>query len=504
MFFGEINRQAIGLIATLVGVGSLDKYLATAVPQIASLGRIANLMGQAAPDLKAFQLWVQQTGGNADTATNSFLKLSQTMQGFRSGMVIPDPTFLLGLSTIGGGVNDSPLALFEKYAAWTRGKTGPQQLQEGARLGFDTDTINAAVRAGPDAAKDLAAMKANLPSDADIKRVQDLQIAFHKLRQDVLGNANAMLYQASPALTGLLALVDQGVTKFPIFTRLALALATALTAIGLVKLPATALRLLLGAGGAGAATEGAAAAGTGVGLGAIAGALPGAAALAAADWAINQGGEAAGRWVGGMLGGAGAKPGPTAKVLGAAGLAPHEVAAVVGGFVPNRTTADRSNNPGNLVDPTTGKFMHFATREEGFAAMARQEIIDYTRHGQHTLRELIDDPHHGWSNEWAPGNTHASSMAYIASLSKSLGIGADQEYQMTPEFLSRLMLAQAGVERGGALPASQKALTDRAAQITIGTVVVNAGQATDARGIARHIKKALASELATQSNGALN
>lgn len=517
MFFGEINRQAVGLIATLVGAGSLEKYLAGTVPQIAALGRVAQVMGQSAPDLKAFQLFVQQMGGNADVATGSFLKLSETMQNFRSGMAIPDPTFLLGLSTIGGNINDTPIQLFEKFAAWTKGKTGPQSEQEGQRLGLDDGTIQAAIRAGPEAAKDLADQKANLPSDADIKRVQDLQIAFFKLRQDIVGSANAMLYQAAPALTNLLNLVDQGVAKFPGLTKALLGIATALTAIGLVKIPGTILRMLVGGVGVGAA-EGAGVAGA-VGVGELAApAVVTGGILLLEKWMGEKLGEAVGKAIVGdssspsrTSGGVGvttATPERVAAIAHAAGLPPHVVKAIVDGAAPKAgwdlTLADKYNNPGNLTDPKTGKFRHFATREEGYAAMARQELIDYNVHGQRTLYDLIDDPHHGWSNEWAPGNNHASAMSYIARLSKDLGIGAHDQYQMTPEFLANLMLAQTAVERGGApLPGSRDIAT-RAAQITIGSITVVAGGVTDARGVAKHLKTAIAHELATQSNGALN
>lgn len=115
----------------------------------------------------------------------------------------------------------------------------------------------------------------------------------------------------------------------------------------------------------------------------------------------------------------------------------------------NGTLADRNNNPGNLIDPKTGRFRQFNTLDEGASAMARQLIRNYDR-GQNTVRSLINDPKWGWSNQWSPGNSAASTNAYISRVSQELGVSPDTPINLRDDTtLKKLMVAMNGVERGG-------------------------------------------------------
>lgn len=127
----------------------------------------------------------------------------------------------------------------------------------------------------------------------------------------------------------------------------------------------------------------------------------------------------------------------------------------VGKWIVNTVTgnsvSDRNNNPGNLIDPKTGKFAKFASADAGANAMAKQILRDYDVHGQHTLRQLINDRKWGWSNQWAPGNSAQSTANYIASLSRQLGISADANINVHDDtFLRKLMAAMNRVESGHA------------------------------------------------------
>lgn len=113
----------------------------------------------------------------------------------------------------------------------------------------------------------------------------------------------------------------------------------------------------------------------------------------------------------------------------------------------NGSVADRNNNPGNIM--RNGKFLKFPTLEAGFAAQAHQLLIDYNRHGLHSVYDLIDDPHHGWANEWAPGNSHASTMNYIDSISKALGVKSKDVINLNDAgTLKKFLMAQRAFERG--------------------------------------------------------
>ena len=51
--------------------------------------------------------------------------------------------------------------------------------------------------------------------------------------------------------------------------------------------------------------------------------------------------------------------------------------------------ADRNNNPGNLIDPKTGGFRKFPTKEAGLAAAAGQVARNRSR-GQNTIRSMVE------------------------------------------------------------------------------------------------------------------
>jgi len=81
--------------------------------------------------------------------------------------------------------------------------------------------------------------------------------------------------------------------------------------------------------------------------------------------------------------------------------------------------ADRNNNPGNLTDGN-GNFLKFATREEGFAAAARQ-LGRYRSRGNNTLAGMIGR----WNPANAPGNSPENLEAYIADVERQTGIKRD-------------------------------------------------------------------------------
>jgi hypothetical protein len=127
----------------------------------------------------------------------------------------------------------------------------------------------------------------------------------------------------------------------------------------------------------------------------------------------------------------------------------------------NGSLADQNNNPGNIRGPGGG-FRKFSTPEEGWAAMRRQLLIDYDRYGQHSISSIINSPTHGWSNEWAKGNTHESTANYISSVARQLGVGADDELDLHDmKMLQRLAQAMNHVERGTGSGGRKKAAHHR-------------------------------------------
>jgi hypothetical protein len=113
----------------------------------------------------------------------------------------------------------------------------------------------------------------------------------------------------------------------------------------------------------------------------------------------------------------------------------------------NGSLADRNNNPGNIMSGNT--YNHYATMADGYISMGKQIMTDYFKHGQNTIRKLIDDPKHGWANEWSPGNSHTATNNYMMYVAKSLGIGLDDKFTPDSRTLQMLMTSMNSFERGG-------------------------------------------------------
>lgn len=109
----------------------------------------------------------------------------------------------------------------------------------------------------------------------------------------------------------------------------------------------------------------------------------------------------------------------------------------------------RNNNPGNInyVGQTgatresgpNGRFAVFQTAEQGLSALANQLRL-YARRGINTVRDIIA--------KWAPPGEN-NTQAYIARVSKSLGVSATQSIDVNdPRIMQGLMNAIIRVENG--------------------------------------------------------
>ena len=121
----------------------------------------------------------------------------------------------------------------------------------------------------------------------------------------------------------------------------------------------------------------------------------------------------------------------------------------------NNAIGFRNNNPGNLrvAANATGKnggFSTFANDADGRAAMARQLML-YGDRGNNTLDGII--------HTYAPQSEN-NTRAYIDSVSKSTGFGAQQRINLhDPDVLKTLMAAMIKYE-SGAQPYTENELSD--------------------------------------------
>ncbi len=112
------------------------------------------------------------------------------------------------------------------------------------------------------------------------------------------------------------------------------------------------------------------------------------------------------------------------------------------------TRGERNNNPGNIdyvADPArswrgqigieqvpeneayTPRFGRYDTPASGIRAMAKQLVIDNTRHGLHTIADIIGDPVWGW----APAADRNDPDAYARTVSAHSGIDPSARIDLT-------------------------------------------------------------------------
>lgn len=115
-----------------------------------------------------------------------------------------------------------------------------------------------------------------------------------------------------------------------------------------------------------------------------------------------------------------------------------------------QTRGERNNNPGNIrlsgtqwqgqVQGADPAFATFATPEAGIRALAKLLKNYAARYGLRTVRKII--------TRWAPP-TENDTAAYVASVAAALGVGPDQQIDVTnPETLQRLTAAIIRHENG--------------------------------------------------------
>lgn len=537
-FYTNIKNEALSAIAVLIGAHDIQKFVGDTVTNLSAVGRIAQVMGQATPDVLAVSMAVERIGGNAQAAQQSMLGLSQALERY-SRFGEGSLEFKRGLGMIGAGPQDTPLQVLQKFAAWSQGKK-PQDVELiGQQVGLNQDLINLTIagRKGFDASI-AQSYKNGIPTDADIKKVQALQQAFGNLAQSLKFAGTELVVDIADPLSSLLNTVSHIIHDFPEATKVVVALVTALIALKSLRFAGGVGRSLLGLGGRGAAAEavaggGAAGAGGFPLLAATAGAYalqpdPQTGIPRAGLWGWDLGLATAGKLLGaGGTMGAGAGAGAGALVGGGPG----------GGGLLNRRLGGGGGPAGGGVDLSTlagrSRAAQNILRAAGFSAdQAKGIVAGLFAETAGTLSTTIKNPHSTAQGlaQWTRSSGRQALFRQVvgkdikdASFSEQLQFVIYELQHGQRGALDAIRnssgargAAAAFIHNFEAPGTAGQALDMRTAdrflgsaassggtQVTIGSVVVNT-KATDARSMARDVKTALATEIATNSNGGLN
>lgn len=238
--FGDMTNAAEGLFTVLAGAG-VAAFARDAINSAAALGRMSVNAGVATRDMSAFGRMVGRNGGDAVAAAQNLVTLSQTLQNAKWGQVSQD--FLMGLSQIGGGINDKPTDLVRKLATFADTHNAQEVQQAGMRLGMSIDLINQALRGSAQYAKDFAEAQIWALGPGQAQNMTAAQRAWKSLGDTIEGVGNYIVADASPTFTKIAdAARSWADNNKPLATGLGKIL-TALTAISLLKPAAWLLRL---------------------------------------------------------------------------------------------------------------------------------------------------------------------------------------------------------------------------------------------------------------------
>jgi hypothetical protein len=176
--WAEIGKAALTTMAIIVSAKGIADYVANTSRQMAQLKVAADNAGLSVRDLFTMGEVVRANGGDSKAAQASMTGMAATLQGWRSGMAIPDKNFMFAFSSIGGDLaKDTPLSLFQKFANWSTGKSNQRVTQLGQMLGFDEGSIAEARKGGRAVAGDIGKMSQYAPTDADAKALADVNAA---------------------------------------------------------------------------------------------------------------------------------------------------------------------------------------------------------------------------------------------------------------------------------------------------------------------------------------
>lgn len=447
-FRNEILRTA----AALVGLNAIKSFVSSVTGSDSALGRMANNLDTNVGSLSNWENAARLAGGSAEGMAGDMRGLVQTVQRF--SLTGEGGESLKYFRALGVNVADAHgkmrdmgevmLDLADKFKGMDPAKA--QAL--GAGLGLSENTINLLEqgRAGVQAYLDAAA-QANTRTAEDVKNAQERQQAWLLLTETFKRLATDVLNVVSPALVGLMNLIRENA---PAAAALLGGVTVAMTAMSAVRF-AGVLNSLMGLAGGMTATATSA---TGL-IGLLGkGGLVAAAGLAAFgitrllskvtgfDHVMDSLGAKIYAWTHDDPSMAGGYVPGTIKGLGNHGAAAASPAS-------GMPRGIRNNNPGNLEfagqagatheQGGGGRFAAFASMAEGVAALAGQ-LQRYGARGIDSVQSII--------SKYAPAGEN-NTGAYIASVAKRLGVGANQHLNLKdPTVLRELMAGITTVENG--------------------------------------------------------
>lgn len=511
-FFGELQKSALKFMAALAAGRGLYNFVQNTIKGGASLQRLATNLQTTTDSLHRWGQAVKQNGGTVEGFQATIQGLSagvtELMRGGNENLRGFLSTLGIGLQDASGKAKTMEQILLDVASAVEEGKLGPSRANQVnflKQMGLDDGTINLLLKGRKDVEKALAEQTGY--NEADAKKALEYEQKWLQAQEKINGYMREITYKLLPSLIPAIDAIGTAVSNMaPYVAKMVDGfvtlnektdgwLANLLLALGAVK--GISLLLPKAAGGAGAAA-GAGAAG-GAAAGGFLGKLfkfgvAGAALTYSGDLNTGEEDELARRRS--MAPTIDTGPRPSSEP------APHAST--------KKTRAERNFNPGNLnyagqagaslEAGSNARFAKFNSEEEGIAALVRQLRL-YQQRGIDTIGEIV--------KKYAPPSEN-DTQAYIASMARWTGLGADEKLNFNDTDTVRRMVQGISRKEGRYTPltegqimsginlANQRAGIAGTTSIQTGDITINT-QATDAAGIARDLYPALV----TQANSGM-
>ena len=496
-----LRNETAGFLFMLAGANGVKDFAANILTGDAATGRLARNLGLATEQVSAWEGAIKRVGGSATDIQGALRSMSSAFQNLQlMGTTGHDADFQ-GLGVNARDLQNPENALLKISEA--SGRMGrPEFNARLSRLGFDQNTINLLAKGRVEVTRLLEEQRRlGVATEKDAQAAQEFEAAWAKITTSIQGAARPWI----ESLAGSVANLTSNTEQVKVFGDIAVG---AIAAIGIAAAASYGPIILLAGAIAGVlrlrqllndatpeqrkAWESDARGGykqfmAKLASGDLSGAIDVFKSQASKGWDIMAGNNIRSSDVAAMAGPRDGNPARAARGQRAVALHGNNPGGINDGAFARRQPGYVGNN---------GRYAAFATMADGVAAQ-RALLASYVRQGYDTPAKI--------ANRWAPAGDGANNPnSYAANIARQMGIGVNDRigsaqlnaFQHAQAITENHNYARArpGLTAGGGAAGLRSRLASAGvkSETNINGDIIIHTQATDANGIARDMRGALA------------